>query len=82
MPKNNNHIVFDVCEYPDVYRNLSSTYISQQFAKTLQYAIDNSENVMNGPFGTVMLADGREARVSVTIEAATIKDTASNSEAI
>ncbi len=79
MQKNNTStnksiIVFDVSEYPEVYRNLPPDTVIQQFSKTLQHAIQSNENHIHALFGTVLLSDGREARVEVTIDAAVITD--------
>ncbi len=76
ISKNKAIIVFDVAEYPEVYRNLPPDTVIQQFSKTLQHAIQSSENHIHALFGTVLLSDGREARVEVTIDAAVIPNIA------
>ncbi len=56
-------------EYCAFYRNLSVDILIKQFSHTLEYAIKTSRDMSDVLFGTVMLADGREAKVSVHIEA-------------
>ncbi len=64
--------LFDVSEYPEVYRSLSPDTVIEQFGKTLHHAIASSKDNTSALFGTIQLADGREARVAVNIEAAII----------
>ncbi len=64
--------LFDVSEYPEVYRSLSPDTVIEQFGKTLHHAIASSQDNTSALFGTIRLADGREARVAVNIEAAII----------
>ncbi len=65
--------IFDVSKYLPVYRDLPLETVIEQFRKTLQNAVKSSEDSTGALFGTVRLADGREARVQVSIEAAYIK---------
>ncbi|MDP8051531.1 hypothetical protein QJU23_03700 [Pasteurella atlantica] len=60
---------FKSLEYYSFYRNLSVDILIKQFSHTLEYVIETSRETSNILFGTVVLADGREAKVSVHIEA-------------
>lgn len=61
--------IFNAEQYLPVYRHLPLHTIEEQFNKTLQHAVNVSQDSANILFGTILLADGREARVQVCIEA-------------
>ncbi len=62
-------MVFDPNEFMPQYRKLSVSKVVNQFTKTLNQAVQSSENSVSGLFGTIELSDGREAKVELRIDA-------------
>lgn len=64
---------FKTAEFPEQFRKLSEDQIMHVARSFLMQAVMNSEDSAEGLFGTIVLADGREAKVQLTIEAEYIR---------
>lgn len=65
----NKKVNFNSNDILNQYRQLPPEQIVASFQRVLEAAIINSEDAVTGYFGTVKLADGREARVKINIDA-------------
>ncbi|MBS9781896.1 MAG: hypothetical protein KGV56_05310 [Gammaproteobacteria bacterium] len=61
--------IFNPNEYPQQFQNLPIGVVVQQIEKNLQQVVNASEDSYTGLLGTVRLADGRQARVELKIDA-------------
>lgn len=60
---------FDKSEILDQFRDIPSADLTRKFEQFVENVINNSEDKATALFGTIVLADGREAKVELRIDA-------------
>ncbi len=61
--------IFNPNDFLEQFQNLPIGVVVQQIEKNLQQVVSASEDSYTGLLGTVRLADGRQARVELKIDA-------------